>query len=73
MRLSVHPAGTHVAVGGVTRTVSVWQFNPAQPAHSVLLYALPGHRGCVNDVHFHPTEPILLSASSDKTLFLGEF
>lgn len=37
-----------------------------------ILYKLPGHKGSVNDVDFHPTEPILASCSSDKTLYLGE-
>jgi Prp8 binding protein len=36
------------------------------------VYRLPGHSGCVNDVAFHPTEPIVASASNDKTIFLGE-
>jgi Prp8 binding protein len=37
-----------------------------------MLYKLPGHNGSVNDVQFHPNEPIVGSASSDRTLFLGE-
>ena len=37
-----------------------------------LLYRLPGHKGCVNEVDYHPREPIVLSCSSDKTMFLGE-
>jgi Prp8 binding protein len=37
-----------------------------------LQYKLPGHTGSVNDCAFHPTQPIIASASSDKTLFLGE-
>ena len=36
------------------------------------LYYLPGHKGPVNDVDFHPKEPIVGSASSDKTVYLGE-
>ena len=36
------------------------------------LYYLPGHKGSVNEVDFHPKEPILGSASSDKTVYLGE-
>ena len=37
-----------------------------------ILYKLPGHSGSVNEVDFHPTEPILLSGSNDKKIFLGE-
>ena len=37
-----------------------------------ILYRLPGHNGSVNEVVFHPKEPIIASASSDRTIFLGE-
>lgn len=33
---------------------------------------LPGHKGVVNEVDWSPKEPIIVSCSSDKTLFLGE-
>jgi Prp8 binding protein len=36
------------------------------------LYALPGHTGCVNSVVFHPNENVLASASSDKSIYVGE-
>lgn len=35
-------------------------------------YKLPGHAGSVNDCAFHPKQPIIASASSDSTLYLGE-
>ena len=35
-------------------------------------YKLPGHKGSVNEVDLHPLEPIIVSCSSDKTLYLGE-
>lgn len=35
-------------------------------------YKLPGHKGSVNEVDHHPLEPIIVSGSSDKKLFLGE-
>ena len=35
-------------------------------------YKLPGHKGSVNEVDYHPKEPIILSCSSDSKLFLGE-
>ncbi|KII66467.1 U5 small nuclear ribonucleoprotein 40 kDa protein [Thelohanellus kitauei] len=37
-----------------------------------LVYKLPGHEGSVNDVDFHPIEPIIASCSSDKNIYLGE-
>ena len=36
------------------------------------MYKLPGHSGSVNECVFHPKEPIIGSASSDKTVYLGE-
>ena len=35
--------------------------------------SIAGHLGSVNDVDFHRVEPIVLSASSDKQIYLGEF
>lgn len=35
-------------------------------------YRLPGHRSIVNDVDFHPIEPIICSVSSDHSVLLGE-
>lgn len=35
-------------------------------------YRLPGHTGSVNEIAFHPTQPILGSCSSDSSIFLGE-
>ena len=37
-----------------------------------ILYKLPGHKGVVNTVVFHPTQPVILSAGADKALYLGE-
>jgi len=37
-----------------------------------ILYKLPGHAGSVNEVDFHPTEPIIVSCANDKRIFLGE-
>jgi len=59
--------GEKVACGSSDQIVHVWDV-----ASSEELYYLPGHKGSVNEVHFHPKEPILGSASSDKTIFLGE-
>jgi len=61
------PDGKHVGCGSADRNVYVWNV-----ASRALKYRLPGHTGSVNDVDFHPSEPVVLSASSDKRLYLGE-
>lgn len=38
-----------------------------------MLYKLPGHHGSVNETDFSPSDNIVVSASSDKSLFLGEY
>lgn len=59
--------GTKVSAGSADRFVYVWD-----TATTRILYKLPGHRGTVNEVDFHPKEPIIGSASSDTTIYLGE-
>jgi Prp8 binding protein len=56
-----------VTAGSGDRMVYVWDMNTQQ-----LEYKLPGHSGSVNEAVFHPTEPVLASASSDGTIFMGE-
>ncbi|KAJ1905569.1 hypothetical protein IWQ60_012256 [Tieghemiomyces parasiticus] len=60
--------GEFAATGGADRTVTVWDHRSGQ-----LVAKLAGHKGNVNQVDFHPREPILLSASTDRTLLLGEY
>ncbi|XP_001638394.3 U5 small nuclear ribonucleoprotein 40 kDa protein [Nematostella vectensis] len=67
IKCSWSPDGLMIAAGSADRFVYVWDTNSRR-----ILYKLPGHAGSVNDAHFHPTEPILLSCGSDKKLFLGE-
>jgi WD40 repeat protein len=38
----------------------------------IFRYKLPGHQGTVNEVSFHPTEPIVASCSNDGKIYLGE-
>ena len=56
-----------VTCGSADRMVFIWEV-----ATRKLLYKLPGHTGSVNEAVFHPEEPIVCSASSDRQLFLGE-
>eukprot|EP00808_Paulinella_micropora_P008835 g29089.t1 len=59
--------GSKVTSGSADYFVYIWDAKSTK-----ILYKLPGHRGSVNAVDFHPQEPIILSGASDKTLFLGE-
>uniref|UniRef100_A0A914EGF9 U5 small nuclear ribonucleoprotein 40 kDa protein n=1 Tax=Acrobeloides nanus TaxID=290746 RepID=A0A914EGF9_9BILA len=56
-----------VACGSSDRFMYIWDV-----ASRNIVYKLPGHQGSVNAVDFHPKEPIVLSASSDKRIYLGE-
>ncbi|KAF9281971.1 hypothetical protein BGZ68_006296 [Mortierella alpina] len=59
--------GSMIGVGSGDRTMVIWDALTRK-----ILYKLPGHKGCVNEVDFHPKEPIVVSCSTDKTMFLGE-
>lgn len=59
--------GSMVTGGSADRIVHVWDVPTSEE-----LYALPGHTGCVNSVVFHPKENVLASASSDKSIYVGE-
>lgn len=67
LRCSWNGDGSRVAGGSGDRFVYVWDV-----ATKKILFKLPGHKGTVNDVDFHPFEPIIASASSDKSIYLGE-
>ncbi|XP_059057733.1 U5 small nuclear ribonucleoprotein 40 kDa protein [Achroia grisella] len=67
LRCAWSPDGSKVSAGSADRFLYVWDTTSRRA-----VYRLPGHNGSLNDVHFHPTEPILLSASSDKQIYLGE-
>ncbi|RWS29232.1 U5 small nuclear ribonucleoprotein 40 kDa protein-like protein [Leptotrombidium deliense] len=67
LRCSWSPDGTKVCAGSADRFVYIWDTH-----YRRILYKLPGHLGSVNEVVFHPREPIILSCSSDKQIYLGE-
>eukprot|EP01117_Protostelium_nocturnum_P004182 TRINITY_DN1548_c0_g1_i1.p1 TRINITY_DN1548_c0_g1~~TRINITY_DN1548_c0_g1_i1.p1 ORF type:complete len:359 (+),score=112.43 TRINITY_DN1548_c0_g1_i1:78-1154(+) len=67
LRCSWSPNGDRISAGSAERTVNVWETHSKK-----LLYKLPGHNGIVNDVDFHPDEPIIASCSSDHNIYLGE-
>jgi Prp8 binding protein len=59
--------GSKVSAGSADRFVYVWDTVTRR-----ILYKLPGHVGTVNEVDFHPREPIIASCSTDKRIYLGE-
>ena len=68
LRCGWAPDGERVAAGSSDRVVRVWD-----AATSKLLYALPGHKGAVNDVVFDPVRAdVVASCGSDKQIFVGE-
>jgi len=62
------PDDSMCAAGSADRYVYVWSTKDKRQ----ILYKLPGHAGSVNEVVFHPTEPVIASGASDKKIFLGE-
>jgi len=67
LRCAWSPDGGQVSAGSGDRFVYVWDTTSRR-----IVYKLPGHAGSVNEVDFHPFEPIIASGSSDKRIFLGE-
>lgn len=61
------PDGTRITSGSSDNFVYVWDVQSGQ-----IQYKLPGHKAAVMEVDFHPQEPIIVSASQDKQIFLGE-
>ncbi|CEF69307.1 U5 small nuclear ribonucleoprotein 40 kDa protein [Strongyloides ratti] len=61
------PDGRRISLGSSDGFHYIWNVQSNR-----VVYRLPGHQGSVNAVDFHPFEPIILSAGSDKQIFLGE-
>lgn len=66
-RASWDADGKRIAAGCADRTALVWDVLSGR-----MLHKLPGHKGAVNDVRFAPGRDLLLTASTDRTLILGE-
>ncbi|KAK0267677.1 hypothetical protein LTR35_016086 [Friedmanniomyces endolithicus] len=59
--------GRRVVAGGGDGTVTVWEAKSGK-----MLHKLPGHKGAVNDVGISPDGGMVVSASTDRTMLLGE-
>jgi len=53
LRVAWSPDGGQVSAGSGDRFVYIWDTTSRR-----ILYKLPGHAGSVNEVDFHPFEPI---------------
>eukprot|EP00325_Prymnesiales_sp_UTEX-LB-985_P008483 CAMPEP_0174698058 /NCGR_PEP_ID=MMETSP1094-20130205/3744_1 /TAXON_ID=156173 /ORGANISM="Chrysochromulina brevifilum, Strain UTEX LB 985" /LENGTH=355 /DNA_ID=CAMNT_0015895155 /DNA_START=94 /DNA_END=1161 /DNA_ORIENTATION=- len=67
IRCSWSRNGAQVAAGSADSFVYVWDASTKR-----IVYKLPGHAGSVNEVDFHPSQPIICSCGNDKQVFLGE-
>jgi Prp8 binding protein len=56
-----------IIAGSVDRCVWIWDAESGE-----VKYRLPGHKGAVLNVAMHPSQPVILSASTDRTMILGE-
>jgi len=59
--------GSLIGAGSSDRMVYIWDTTNRQ-----IKYKLPGHQGTVNEVCFHPKEPIIASCGADAKIYLGE-
>jgi Prp8 binding protein len=67
LKCSWSPDGEMVSCGSSDHVCHIWDVPTTEE-----LYYLPGHAGSVNEVSFHPSEPIIASCGSDKQIYLGE-
>ncbi|MDT8445408.1 MAG: WD40 repeat domain-containing protein [bacterium] len=61
--LRISPDNKLIAVGGNASVIKVFDRNTGQEQ-----YELQGHKGKINSLDFHPTEPKLVSVGADKTV-----
>ena len=65
LRVAWSPDGGQVSAGSGDRFVYIWDTTSRR-----ILYKLPGHAGSVNEVDFHPFEPISKSLLPTSILIL---
>lgn len=67
IRCNWSPEGRLVCSGSADGQVYIFDRQTAK-----MVYMLPGHKGSVNEVDMHPTEPIVVSCGSDRKVYVGE-
>jgi Prp8 binding protein len=58
----------YITAGSADRIVHLWETTNYSE-----VCGWAGHKASINQVIIHPSEPIIASASSDRTIILGEF
>jgi Prp8 binding protein len=72
LRVHWSPDDLYFSVGSSDKSVGIHKVRPGMEDMDSLAASLPGHRGTVNEVIFHPKERYsTLSASSDRSLLYG--
>ena len=69
-RTAWSPDGRYIMCGSTDKMLRIWDVESI--ANPVLQYELPGHKGTVTGCDFHPQYPIIVSASTDGTVIIGE-
>jgi len=67
LKCSFKSNGSLIGAGSADRMVYAWDFDTGE-----IMYKLPGHKGSVTSVVFHPNVNIIASCSIDKQIYLGE-
>ena len=67
MRCSWNYKDKLVSAGSSDRMVYIWDIETGN-----MVNRLGGHHGSVNEAVFHPNRNIIASASSDRTIFVGD-
>lgn len=67
LRVAWSKDGMQITCGSADKFVYIWDTTSRK-----VLHRLGGHNGSVNECSFSPTDKLIASASSDKTVILGE-
>jgi Prp8 binding protein len=58
----------YITAGSADRIIHLWE-----TTNYTEVCGWAGHKASINEVIIHPSEPIIASASSDRSIILGEF
>jgi Prp8 binding protein len=62
--------GGLLATGGLDSVLRIWDVENEENPNAI--FALPGHKGTVSGVDFHPERPIIASGGVDGRVIVGE-